>query len=209
MSPATTIRGLYVIADTEVITIDLVTAVTEAIAGGAGVVQYRDKGNDHARRLREASALRELCQQKGIPFIVNDDVELAQLAGADGVHLGKNDATIESVRARLGKHSIIGISCYNELDCARHAVADGADYIAFGSFYSSAVKPDAVRASAALLTQARQEFLLPVVAIGGITPENGARLVAAGADALAVITGIFNAADIRSAAENYAAMFTH
>ena len=209
MSTASTIRGLYVIADTEVIVNDLVTAVTEAIAGGAGVVQYRDKDNDHARRLREASALRELCQRKGIPFIVNDDVELARQSGADGVHLGNNDATIESVRALLGTHSIIGISWYKQFERARYAVADGADYIAFGSFYSSAVKPDAVRASDALLTQARQEFLLPVVAIGGITPENGARLVAAGADALAVITGIFSAADIRSAAENYAALFTH
>lgn len=208
MSPANIIRGLYVVADTEVIATDLVTAVTEAIAGGASVVQYRDKGDDHARRLRETSALRKLCQRHGIPFIVNDDVELARQAGADGVHLGKNDATIESVHARLGKQSIIGISCYNEFERARHAVAAGADYIAFGSFYPSPVKPDAVRASHTLLAQARQEFSLPVVAIGGITPENGARLVTAGADALAVITGIFSAADIRSAAESYAALFT-
>lgn len=209
MSAANAIRGLYVIADTKVITNNLVTAVTNAIEGGAGVVQYRDKSNKHARRLREATALRKLCRQHGVPFIVNDDVELAQQSGADGVHLGRDDAAIKVVRTRLGRNSIIGISCYNEFERARCAVAAGADYIVFGSFYPSTVKPDAVDASDNLLVQAKREFSLPVVAIGGITPENGAHLVAAGADALAVITGIFSAADVRRAAENYALLFNN
>ncbi len=208
MSTAVAIHGLYVIADMDVISSDLITAVTQAIEGGASVVQYRDKGTNHNKRLHDASALRALCHTHGIPFIVNDDVELTMRSGADGIHLGKNDATIESVRAQLGADAIIGISCYNEIKHASDAVAAGADYIAFGSFYASPTKPDAVKASHTLLTLAQQKFSLPIVAIGGITPENGADLVAAGADALAVITGVFAATEIRSAAENYAALFT-
>lgn len=203
-----TIRGLYVIADMDVISGDLISAVTKAIEGGASVVQYRNKSANHAKRLRDASSLRALCQAHGIPFIVNDDVELAMQSGADGIHLGKNDTAIESVRAQLGKDAIIGISCYNEMKCASDAVAAGASYIAFGSFYPSPTKPDAVNASNKLLTRAKQEFSLPIVAIGGITPENGADLVAAGADALAVITGVFATTEIRRAAEAYAALFT-
>jgi len=206
---ASAIHGLYVIADTSIITDDLLTAVTKAIEGGAAIVQYRDKSDDHARRLDEATALCELCQQHGVPFIINDDVELAHKSGADGVHLGKNDTAIEIAQQRLGKQSIVGISCYNEIERGRRAIAAGASYIALGSFFPSAVKPDAVRANEALLRQAQQEFTVPVVAIGGITPENGARLIAAGADALAVISGIFNATDIRGAAESYAALFAN
>ena len=209
MSRSNIIRGLYIIADTEVITQDLVTSVTNAIEGGASVVQYRDKGEDSKKRLREASSLCAVCQKHGIPFIVNDDVELALQSGADGVHLGKNDAAIESVRAQLGADTIIGISCYNEMKRASDAVAAGADYIAFGSFYLSATKPEAASANHTLLTLANQDFSLPIVAIGGITPANGARLITAGADALAVITGVFATADIRSAAEDYAALFPH
>lgn len=165
------IRGLYVIADTSVISGDLVDAVTKVIEGGACVVQYRDKSEKQMRRLREATALRQLCQQHGVTFIINDDVELALETGADGVHLGKDDAAIEFAQRQLGKKSIIGISCYNDLERGREAIAAGAGYIALGSFYPSTVKPDAVRANETLLTEAKQEFTVPVVAIGGITPE--------------------------------------
>lgn len=203
------IRGLYVIADTSVISGDLVDAVTKVIEGGACVVQYRDKSEKQMRRLREATALRQLCQQHGVTFIINDDVELALETGADGVHLGKDDAAIEFAQRQLGKKSIIGISCYNDLERGREAIAAGAGYIALGSFYPSTVKPDAVRANETLLTEAKQEFTVPVVAIGGITPENGTRLVAAGADALAVISGIFGTTNIRGAAESYATLFNN
>ncbi|MFV1996714.1 MAG: thiamine phosphate synthase [Acidiferrobacterales bacterium] len=203
------IHGLYVIADTSIITDDWVAAVASAIEGGATIVQYRDKSDDHARRLDEATALRQLCQQYGVPFIINDDVELAHRSGADGVHLGKNDTAIELAQRRLGKESIVGISCYNEISRVRGAIAAGASYIALGCFFPSAVKPDAVRANETLLTQVKREFTVPVVAIGGVTPENGARLIAAGADALAVISGIFGATDIRGAAESYATLFNN
>lgn len=209
MRPASAIRGLYVIADTAIISGDLIDAVTKVIEGGASVVQYRDKSDEHTRRLREATALRQLCQQHGVTFITNDDVELARQSGADGVHLGKDDDAIEFAQRQLGKQTIIGVSCYNDLKRGREAIAAGAGYIAFGSFYPSTVKPDAVRASETLLTEAKKEFTVPVVAIGGITPENGARLVAAGADALAVISGIFGTADIRGATETYVALFNN
>lgn len=209
MRPDSAISGLYVIADTQTLTDNLTDAVAAAIEGGARLVQYRDKSDDAAKRLRQASALRALCHHHGIPFIVNDDVNLAHQCAADGIHLGKGDASIESARKQLGQQSIVGYSCYNDIERARHAVTAGATYIAFGSFYSSEVKPDAAVASNELLAQAKREFTLPIVAIGGITPENGTDLVAAGADVLAVITGVFSADNIQGAARQYAALFSH
>jgi thiamine-phosphate pyrophosphorylase len=202
------IRGLYAIADTDVLDPgDLLSAVQMAIAGGARIVQYRDKSDDEETRHSQALALRELCHKHEIAFIVNDDVSLAADVRADGVHLGRDDSDIAAARRRLGRDALIGVSCYNEFERALAAKQQGADYIAFGSFYESSVKPDAVRATPALLQRARDELDLPVVAIGGITPENGAELVAAGADALAVITGIFGSPDIGDAAEQYAQLF--
>lgn len=209
MKSAKAVRGLYVIADTEIIEKDLVLTVAEAIEGGARIVQYRDKSDNAAKRSSDGIALRDLCRQHGVAFIINDDIELARQVNADGVHLGKEDAELTSAHEQLGANFIIGVSCYNELERGRSAIAAGASYIAFGSFYPSTVKPDAVRASETLLTQAKQEFTVPVVAIGGITPENGARLVAAGADALAVITGVFKSDDICAAARQYATLFSN
>ena len=202
------VRGLYAIADTGVLAPDqLVSAVQQAIAGGARVIQFRDKGGDNARRLRQAQALGELCRDQDIVFIINDDVALAKTVAADGIHLGRDDPDLGSARELLGPDVLIGVSCYNEIGRAHEASRNGADYVAFGSFYPSSIKPGAVRASSALLLQAKQELDLPVVAIGGITPENGAELVAAGADALAVITGVFAANDISEAAKRYATLF--
>lgn len=209
MKSAKAVRGLYVIADTGIIVKDLVRTVAKAIEGGARVVQYRDKSDNAAGRSSDAISLRDLCRQHGVTFIINDDVELTRQINADGVHLGKEDADIISARQQLGANFIIGVSCYNELERGCNSIAAGANYIAFGSFYSSTVKPDAVRASETLLTQAKQDFTVPVVAIGGITPENGARLVAAGADALAVITGVFQSDDICAAARQYAKLFNN
>jgi len=202
------IRGLYAIADTAVIGgTRLGSAVAAAVAGGARLVQYRDKAGDPATRLRQTRELAALCHQSEVLFLINDDVELAANSGADGVHLGREDAEIASARAALGEDAIIGASCYNELARARTAADAGADYLAFGSFYPSTVKPEAVHAEAALLHAARAEFALPLVAIGGITPENGAELIAAGADALAVISGIFASDDVAVAAARYARLF--
>ncbi len=143
----------------------------------------------------------------GIPLIVNDDVELAAAVGAAGVHLGRDDAALQAARTRLGAEAIIGISCYNDLQRARQAAQAGADYVAFGRFYPSHSKPQAVLAEPALLSQATTELALPVVAIGGITPANGRALLAAGASMLAAIHGVFGQPDITAAARRYADLF--
>lgn len=211
---ARAIRGLYAIADAAVIPPDrLVDAVARAIAGGARVVQYRFKAGDPPAtsdaRAALAAALAGACRRHGVVYLVNDDVELARSADADGVHIGRDDSPIDRVRGRLGPGRLIGVSCYNELERALAAQAAGADYVAFGSFFPSVTKPHAVRADLELLRRARACLRVPVVAIGGITPDNGARLVAAGADALAVITGVFAQPDVEAAARRYAQLFEH
>jgi thiamine-phosphate pyrophosphorylase len=203
------IGGLYAIADTRYLDdARIEAAVAEAIAGGARIIQYRDKTDNALERTRQASELAALCRQHDVIFIVNDDVALAKQAGADGVHLGREDTSLAQARAQLGPRAIIGVSCYNELERALRAQADGADYVAFGRFFPSRTKPRAVPADVALLRAARQKLRVPIVAIGGITPENGAALIAAGADALAVIEGVFGQADVRAAAQRYARLFT-
>ena len=185
----------------------LVSMVSEAIDGGARLVQYRDKSRDAARRREEAAGLAALCRLHGVPLIVNDDVELASEVGADGVHLGRDDPAVATARRRLGEAALIGVSCYDRFERAVAAAAAGADYVAFGRFFPSATKPDAVRAETGLLRRARRELGLPVVAIGGITPENGGALIAAGADMLAVVRAVFAAADVRAAAAALARLF--
>ncbi|HVV97324.1 MAG TPA: thiamine phosphate synthase [Rhodanobacteraceae bacterium] len=196
--------GLYAITDGP--RDDLLAACEAALDGGVTLLQYRDKTRDRQRRFDEASALAALCMRYDIPLIVNDDVELAHAIHADGVHLGEDDVDIATARARLGTDAIIGVSCYDSLDRARSLAAGGADYLAFGAFFSSPTKPNACTATPALLHDAKA-FGLPLVAIGGITPENGAALVKAGADYLAVISAVFGAADVRAAARNFAVLF--
>ncbi len=201
------ISGLYAItpdcADGGV----LLHGVRAALAGGAGVLQYRNKAADAALRLRQARALRALTREFSVPLIINDDAALAAEVGADGVHLGEGDGSLRAARALLGADKIIGVSCYNRASLAREAATAGADYVAFGAFYPSTIKPGAVRAEAALLREVRAELPLPIVAIGGITAANGAELISAGADALAVISALFGAADIGSAAQEFRALF--
>jgi len=201
-------RGLYAITDNQLIPPgELIQRVSLAITGGAAVIQYRDKGAADAAGMDEVACLAVLCRQQGIPLIVNDDVELAAAVGAAGVHLGRDDASLQAARARLGAEAIIGISCYNDLQRARRALQAGADYVAFGRFYPSHSKPEAVLAEPLLLTQAATELAIPVVAIGGITPENGRDLLAAGASMLAAIHGVFGQPDIAAAARRYAVLF--
>lgn len=204
------IAGLYAIADTQYLAPDrLVPAVQAAIDGGATVVQYRDKASGHAPPdARDFESLVGLCGTRGVPFIVNDDIERACAVGADGVHIGRNDESIAVARQRMGRDAIIGVSCYDDLARAVAAEASGCNYVAFGSFYPSPTKPQAVHPPLTLLTEARARLRVPIVAIGGITPENGAHLIAAGADALAVIGGLFQAPDITGQARRYAALFT-
>lgn len=170
-------------------------------------MQYRDKTHDAERRLSEARALKMLCTTSAATFIVNDDLMLAQASRADGVHLGRDDRSVADARALLGPDAVVGVSCYDDIERAHFAADAGADYLAFGSFFPSPTKPAAPRATVELLTEAVGAFGLPVCAIGGVTPENGGVLVAAGADMLAVITGLFEADDIEAAARAYARLF--
>lgn len=198
-----TLRGLYGITDGAPLP-KLLSSVEAAIRGGARLIQYRDKSSDPARRGLEAEALVELCRGHGVPLIVNDDVELAAAVDADGVHLGKEDGRVDAARVRLGPRAIIGVSCYDSLERALQAAHDGADYVAFGSFFASSSKPAAARAPLSLLRDARSRLGIPLCAIGGITPGNGGELVQAGADMLAVIQGLFGSADVTAEARRYA-----
>ena len=203
------LHGLYAITDSQSAPADaLLEQVAQAIAGGARLIQYRDKYHSAAERKRTATRLVSLCKQQDVPLIINDDVELAREAGAAGVHLGRHDTSVSEARQRLGAEVIIGVSCYNQLENAVEAARAGASYIAFGRFFPSHSKPDAVAADISLLEQARAQFDLPIVAIGGITPENGRQLVEAGANLLAVIHGVFGQADIQAAARQYTNCFS-
>jgi thiamine-phosphate pyrophosphorylase len=204
-----TCRGLYAITDAALIADDrLIAAVEQAILGGARLIQYRDKSGDVPRRLAQAYALNVLCRRYAIPLIINDDVQLAFQVGAAGVHLGQDDPAFTTARARLGQQALIGVSCYDRLDLAAAAERAGADQVAFGAVFPSPTKPDDVRAPLELLRQARAVLKIPIVAIGGITPDNAPLLLAAGVDALAVISGLFGPPDIQAAAQRYAALFT-
>jgi thiamine-phosphate pyrophosphorylase len=200
--------GLYAITDAKLSPKQrLLQDVEQALLGGAAVIQYRDKSDNAPQRLADASALQRLCSDHGALLIINDDIELAKLAGADGVHLGVEDGEPSAARITLGVDAIIGVSCYNRLDLAHKAASAGADYIAFGRFYPSHIKPEAVQAQPALLSTAKERFKLPLVAIGGITPENGAPLIRAGADMLAVIHGVFGQTDIQAACRRLTRLF--
>jgi thiamine-phosphate pyrophosphorylase len=198
--------GLYALTPDEPDTAALVAKVRAAIAGGAAAVQYRNKPADPALRGEQARALAALCRAAGVPLVVNDDVELALAVDGAGVHLGREDGDLAAARRRLGPGRLLGASCYDRLELADRAVAAGADYVAFGSMFASPTKPAAVRAPLALLGAARR-LGVPVVAIGGITLENAPEAIAAGADALAVITALFDAGDIAARARAFSEVF--
>lgn len=200
------IRGLYAITPDTPETDWLLNASAQALAGGARLLQYRNKSTNAALRRQQAEGLARLCRQADALFIINDDVDLAAAIEADGVHLGEDDAALAAARARLGADAIIGVSCYNSLAAAAQAQREGASYVAFGSLYPSRTKPQARRASLSLLQDARS-IGLPIVAIGGITLENAAPAIAAGANALAVISAVFDSADIAASARAFAGLF--
>ena len=200
------LRGLYAITPECEDTERLVAGVSQAIAGGAALVQYRAKKAGGATALVQARALAEACRAGGAAFIVNDSVALASAVGADGLHLGRDDATVREARIVLPR-ALIGVSCYADPERARAAARDGADYVAVGSVFPSATKPGAVHASLETIQRARAASSLPVAAIGGITPGNAARVVDAGADMIAVISALFDAPDIRACALQMARLF--
>jgi thiamine-phosphate pyrophosphorylase len=199
-------RGLYAIVDGDYLTpAEMPKRLQQVLDAGCRIIQYRDKQAGASRRYQCAVELQALCQRAGASFIVNDDLELAQTLNC-GVHLGSDDSDIAAARQLLGNEAIIGASCYNQLPLAKSAVKNGASYIAFGAFFNSSTKPDAVVASLALLQQA-QSLTCPIVAIGGITPDNSAALVAAGADMLAVISDLWLAEDLSQQVQRYQQLF--
>jgi len=201
------ISGVYAITPDCTDTADLLRRARQALIGGIGVLQYRNKTASLTLHREQALALCKLAHEFSVPFIVNDDVLLAAHVGADGVHLGAGDGGVAEARAVLGANKIIGISCYNRLPAAINAARAGADYVAFGAFYASSTKPHAVMASKEILSLARAQLTVPIVAIGGITLSNGAPLVQAGADALAVISALFDAPDICATAQKFSDLF--
>jgi thiamine-phosphate pyrophosphorylase len=193
------LRGLYAITPETPDLPRLLEKLRAAIDGGARIVQYRSKGLGADERLRQAGALLQLCRERGVPLIVNDDLELAIRLAADGVHLGRDDADPRVARERLPE-GIVGVSCYNDPARAAAAAAAGADYVGIGSVFASPTKPQAVRAGLDVLAQAKRAARLPVAAIGGITVANADQAVAAGADMIAVLSALFDAPDPTAAA---------
>lgn len=186
------LRGVYAVTDSQLLAGKFLKYVEAALDGGITLLQYRDKSNDDARRLREADKLRQLCERYKAHLIINDDAELAARLNV-GVHLGQTDGPLTPARALLGRKAIIGSTCHNRLDLAHQAAREGASYVAFGRFFASQTKPDASPASLELLAQARAELKLPIAVIGGITLDNAAPLVAQGANLLAVVHALFGA----------------
>jgi thiamine-phosphate pyrophosphorylase len=204
---AARIHGLYGVTPDERDTQLLLGRVRAALEGGMRLLQYRNKLADTALRCAQAAALCALCHEYGAALIINDHVDLALEVGADGMHLGGEDGSLAAARAKIGPNKLLGASCYRTLENGAAAIAAGADHIAFGSFFRSSVKPSAVRSPFSLLTDARRRFGVPVVAIGGITPENAPQLIAAGAQSVAVITALFGAPNISEAARQFSALF--
>ena len=196
------LKGLYAITDAKLMGKNLLSMAEQAINGGITILQYRNKMASITQQQQEASALAALCKKNNVLFLVNDNIELAIKVNADGVHLGQSDTNLQQAREQLGD-KIIGVTCHNDIELARLAQQQGADYVAFGRFYSSQTKPSAPPAELSILTEAQKSLSLPVAAIGGITPETAAILLNQGADMLAVIHGIFAQDDVFAASQQF------
>ena len=198
--------GVYAITQTDNKQDDTIVSDTlAALQGGAAVIQYREKNPRDNNRLL-AQEIHRHCQIFNVPFLVNAHIELACAIGADGVHLGQDDGSVEKAQALLGPNAIIGVSCYDSLDLALIAQKQKVSYVAFGRFFSSGSKPKAPPAQLTTLQQASEQLTVPIVAIGGILPSNGQLLLNAGADLLAVIGGIFDH-EPRAATQRYCQLF--
>lgn len=202
------LQGLYAITNEKLLPGKrILTAVEQAIDGGCRVIQFRDKSSVPSERKALSLACQTLCSARQVTFIVNDDVELALAIQADGVHIGKEDSQLQHARSCLGDERLIGVSCYDDFELALAAEKSGADYVAFGSFYASTIKPNAVTADINLLIRAQTELHIPVVAIGGITHANAQALIAAGADMIAVISAVFAQTNISASAQQFSRLF--
>lgn len=204
--------GVYAITDEKLIPDNKLLDVCEhALRGGVHILQYRSKSaaKSLAQRREEAAALTELCTRYGAYLLVNDDIDLCQAANAHGVHLGQQDGSVAQARRRLGFGAIIGVTCHNKDELVLKAEQEGADYAALGRFFASQTKPEAAAASLEDLRRIRSITHIPLVAIGGVTADNGAALLDAGADMLAVIHYLFSGNDVSTRAEALSSLFRH
>lgn len=203
------LSGLYAITDDELLPGEkLFIASRIALETGAALLQYRSKSGSADQRLENARRLVELCKEFSVPLLINDDVELCAAAAASGVHIGREDASLDSARERLGDKAIIGVTCHASIENALAAEKQGADYVAFGRFFPSSTKPQASAASLNVLTEAQRKLQIPIVAIGGINAQNGASVIEAGADMLAVIHGLFGESDVAQRTKALTALFS-
>ncbi|MDO9203981.1 thiamine phosphate synthase [Methylotenera sp.] len=201
------ISGLYAITPDETNTDVLLSKIEAALQGGISVLQYRNKLASHKLQTQQARAILPICRQYQVPFIINDSVKLCLTLDADGVHIGADDGNLSEIRARLGSGKILGASCYNRFDLAQAAQQSGADYVAFGACFASNTKPTAPVANLDLFKMAQTQLNIPAVAIGGITLENASLVIEAGASSIAVISAIFNASDVKLAAQQFSQLF--
>jgi len=197
------LKGIYAITDPKLMEQDFLSKTEQAILGGIKILQYRNKTASLEQQEKEALTLAALCKKNNVVFIINDNIELAIKVNADGVHLGQHDTHLQQARKLLGENKIIGITCNNKIELAQTAQQQGANYVAFGRFFNSLTKPSAPAAELSLLSEARQFITIPIVAIGGITPDTASLLIEKGADMLAVIHGIFGQEDALKATRQF------
>jgi len=202
-------RGLYLVTPNWDDTDRLLDVTEQALEEGVALLQYRHKNADAALRREQAGALLLLARKYGVPFIVNDFIDLCQELDADGVHVGGTDISVAEARARLGKQKLVGASCYGDLQLAHKAQLEGASYMAFGGFYPSLVKQYPVTTDPDIVLQAKREIALPCVVIGGMTPENAAPLAARGADLVAAISSVYLADDVTISVREFNKLFVN
>lgn len=203
----TSLSGLYLITDPCWGKL-LFNKIESALQGGCRLVQYRNKLASEPQAEAESRDLLALCQHYNTPLLINDNHSLAARINADGVHLGQGDADCVQVRRQLGPNKIIGVTCHDQLPLARQAQEDGADYVAFGRFFPSETKPEAGHAPLSLISEAKQQLDVPVVAIGGITLDNAPSITSLGADMLAVSHSLLSAGNCNKQAEAFARSFS-
>ena len=201
------VAGLYAITPDLDDTPELLAKVDAALAGGARLLQYRNKTASSALRLVQGRALLALCWNYQVPLIINDHLDLALALDAHGLHVGAEDSSAADARKQLGPAKILGVSCYGRIENALAATEAGATYVAFGGFFPSTVKPGTTRTPIGLLREAKRQLTLPLVAIGGVTPENAPQLIDAGADSVAVISALFTSGDVKRSAQDFSGLF--
>ena len=183
------ISGIYAITPDRPLNIETVEKII--VQHNIELLQYRHKTADVQTQLNESVQLQQLCLKHNTLFIINNDINLAKKISADGVHLGKNDGSIQQARKQLGVNAVIGVSCYNDIDLAQNAQNQGADYVAFGALFPSVTKPYAPRCASNIITQAKQTLNIPIVGIGGIDFNNQQQVFDAGCNSVAMINALF------------------